>query len=95
LKAASRKGMRVQSAHVHDVGNYQETQSDAYWSGESISLSKSILFAKYIAQYLRRPPIYERRILPSDSGHVRFRTYNKLLKKGRYGHLLVEGFLVY
>jgi hypothetical protein len=93
LKAALRKGMRVQSAHVYDVGHYLETQTDAFWNGESTPLPKSILFAKYIARYLRRPPISERRILPSDSRHVRFCTYDKMLKKDVTETLLVEDFL--
>ena len=93
LKAAWREGLRVQTAHVYDVRHYLETQNCAYWNGDSVPLSKSILFAKYIARYLRRLPISDSRIVPSDSEHVRFRVFDKILEEEVIDPLLAEDFL--
>jgi hypothetical protein len=81
LKAAIREGRKVQSAHVYDVRHYLDSQNDAYWNGDVDYYPKSMVFAKYISRYLRRLPISERRILPSDRKRVRFIVYDKILKK--------------
>lgn len=93
FKAAVRGGMKLQSAHVYDLPHYLETQTDAYWNGKVEHHSKKTVFAKYIARYLRRLPISQRRMLPSDGGHVNFLVYDKKLKKTVPDRLRKEDFV--
>jgi hypothetical protein len=93
LKAAVRGGIKLQSAHVFDLPHYLETQTDAYWNGKVDHHSKKTLFAKYISRYLRRLPISERRILPSDDAHVKFLVRDKKQKETVADCLLKEDFV--
>lgn len=93
LDAAVKGGVQVQSAHVYDMAYYLETQEDALWNGNVDPYSKRTLFAKYISRYLRRPPISERRLMPSDDRHIRYLSYDKKLKKEMVDQVLKEDFV--
>ena len=93
LTAAIRGGVQVQSAHVYDMAHYLDTQKEAYWNGNIAPYSKQTLLAKYISRYLRRPPISERRLIPSDDRHVRYLSYDKKLKKEVVDEVMKEDFV--
>ncbi len=58
-----------------------EAHRDRWWKvGVRYAQSKNA-FSRYISRYLRRPPLAEYRLLPSESQEVRFLTEDKKLKQ--------------
>jgi hypothetical protein len=54
---------------------------DRWWTAQVDYLSSKGPFTNYISRYLRRPPIAEHKLLPSDQQFVRFKTFDTFLQK--------------
>lgn len=93
LRAALKKGSLVSEASAEELSAMLETQYERWWNVYVASIKSKWHFLRYVARYVRRPPIAQHRFTKITSREVEFLTKDLKEKRVVTTHYLMEEFV--
>ena len=93
LRAALKKGSLVSEASAEELSAMLETQYERWWNVYVASIKSKWHFLRYVARYVRRPPIAQHRFTKITDREVEFLTKDLKEKRVVTTHYVIEEFV--
>ena len=81
LAAALDAGLLSSQPSLPELAKLIEEHRNRWWSAKVDTFNSKDEILRYISRYLRRPPLAEYRLLPSEGDKIRFLTKDKKLRR--------------
>ncbi|MGH9691556.1 MAG: transposase [Candidatus Acidiferrales bacterium] len=93
LRAALKKRLFVSEASTEELRVMLETQYERWWNVYVAPIKSKWRFLRYVARYIRRPPIAQHRFTKITDREVEFLTKDLKERRVVMTHYLIEEFL--
>ena len=93
LRAALKNGLLVSEASTEELRVMLETQYERWWNVYVDPIKSKWHFLRYVARYVRRPPIAQHRFTKISAREVEFLTKDLKKKRVVKTHYLIEEFV--
>ncbi len=93
LRAALKKGLLVSEASTEELRVMLKTQYERWWNFYVDPIKSKWHFLRYVARYVRRPPIAQHRFTKITDREVEFLTKDLKEKRVVTTHYLIEEFV--